>query len=1740
MFSRRKILVVEDNELNRKMLCDILSPVYDVLEAENGQKALDILKEYGEGLSLILLDIVMPVMDGYTFLSVMKADSAYSSIPVIVTTQNDGEADEIAALSYGASDFVAKPYRPLIILHRVASIINLRETASMMNMMQYDRLSGLYSKEFFYQKVKTILISNPGIQYDIVCSDIENFKLINDVFGVSTGDKLLCTVAEVYKESREYNGICGRLNADRFACLAERRRNYTNGMFQEKIEKISKKMELGSIVMKWGIYTIENYTVPVDQMCDRALLAAQSIKGQYGKYFAEYDDKLRDLLLKEQAITDSMESALRQNQFKVYLQPKYRIKDGLMVGAEALVRWNHPKWGIQSPAKFIPLFEKNGFITKLDQFVWEKACVFMREWDDKGYTPISVSVNVSRADIYNADITDILTGIIQKYDLPPSRLHLEITESAYTENPKQIIDTVAHLRELGFIIEMDDFGTGYSSLNMLNEMPIDLLKLDMKFIQNETAKSDSKGILQFIINLARWMNLGVVAEGVETKEQLNFLSENGCDYVQGYYFSKPLPQDEFETLLADLSRAQAVSGLDHIMSHLGFLHNELERKDVPPGIEELVHDIPGGIASYRVENNRFIPTFFSDGVIALSGHTREEYEDMARFDAMELIYEPDRGMVAAAARTALVSGEVLDVSYRIRSKEGNLIWIHLNGRRIGPLAEASRFYAVFTRLSAETRQFQSILNETADSIYIIEKESYDLLYINMLEDGCMGMPEYTGQKCYTVLHDKSAPCEFCTLKTHKPDGKEHEMSVEETGQYYSIRFREINWNGTSAYVRYVRNITEEVRTQKEKECLEQYFQTVVKKLPGGIAVMHFDEEGKIVPEFLSEGFSELIGMNQKETWKLYGQNVMSGIHPKDRERVKKQMLESMYNEMNRCKMIYRLKKRDDGYVWVENIFSPIKSEGGENKFYATYRDVTKELSEQEQFRKKYNEMLMQHYRTPEPNALIIGHYSITQNKIREIIDHTGSDILNTFGTVRENFLTGLSSFIVEKEQRQKFLDIYLNTPALTAFKRKDTEQILKCFVKFPAEESGRYVQFKVNLVETPDAEDITGILTVIDITEQVITDKILHQLSVTNYDFVIDLNLDTDFYTVLAHNTNGNCMPGPQGSHLKRIEEMVNSVIVPRDREVYGKLLDPAEIRLRLKKEKSYTFAYSITDENGDIRTKNMTVSAADLRIGRVCMVRTDITDSIREQRGLLNMIAYTFELAGFINVKRELLTLYTRRTILDNLSPQVMNYCENVVEGFSDIYTDTNKGEEAYQQFFLENMLRKLEDKPEGYDFLLSQQMGNGLRYKQINVLWGDSDHSTICFVQADVTDILSAERDTKAALEEALSLAEEANRTKSEFLSAMSHDIRTPMNAIMGMTVLASAHIEDQERVADCLKKISISSKHLLSLINDVLDMGKIERSQITLSRTKIILSTLLDQVLAIITSQAQSAGIEFIIRKKHIQNDWFYGDALRINQILINVLSNAIKFTPEGGIVEFHVEEIPALKYGNVRYCFMVKDTGVGIPEKFLTYLFEPFTRSYSAYRVEGTGLGLSITKGLVDLMGGIISVESVVSQGTEFRIELECESAAESAGNTMENKRLSFSDLEARKLFADRCFLVAEDNEINAEILCELLSLYGAESIVVTDGAQAVSAFENAPKKAYDAILMDIQMPEMNGYQAARVIRKMNREDAESIPIVAMTANAFAEDIREALDAGMNAHVAKPIDIEMLQVTLSKLL
>lgn len=486
---------------------------------------------------------------------------------MIVLTQSDTEDVEIAAFSSGATDFVRKPYRPEIIRHRIASLITLRETAAMANEYRFDRTTGLYTKAYFYQQARELLELHPEKEYDIICSNVENFKLYNDTFGVANGDELLAGIAGFAREHIARRGISGRLGADHFMYLCERDRELRERSFEAYLEQINAMPQArGKVMLKWGVYPVEDRGVSIERMCDRAFLAADTIKGQYGVLSVTYDDRLREKLLREQALTDEMLKALQGGQFCVYYQPKISLSNGTLAGAEALVRWKHPELGFLPPGEFIPLFEKNGFISELDGFVWESVCRQMRSWRDRGLPAVPVSVNVSRADMYQSNLPERLLALVERYGLQPETLHLEVTESAYTENPGQIIATVQRLRELGFIVELDDFGSGYSSLNMLNTMPLDILKLDMKFIQTEMARPRGQGILRFIVGMAKWLNLHVVAEGVETHEQAERLREMGCDDAQGYYFSRPLPVGDFEAQIlkrpssARLDRTDAQTG----------------------------------------------------------------------------------------------------------------------------------------------------------------------------------------------------------------------------------------------------------------------------------------------------------------------------------------------------------------------------------------------------------------------------------------------------------------------------------------------------------------------------------------------------------------------------------------------------------------------------------------------------------------------------------------------------------------------------------------------------------------------------------------------------------------------------------------------------------------------------------------------------------------------------------------------------------------------------------------------------------------------------------------------------------------------------------------------------------------------------------------------------------------------------------------------------------------------------
>ena len=417
-----------------------------------------------------------------------------------------------------------------------------------------DAATGLLSKEAFFDEAAAYLRHSGARDVSIVCFDVDHFKLFNDLHGLDCGDELLRYLgrALALRFSPDEAQPLARLAADTFALCA-------TGIRPECVERILVDISSESpngidAIVRAGVYRIEDPASPVSIMCDRAVIALRTVKGSYFDRVALYDPGMREALVLEREVVAGIESALREDRIELFLQPKCNIRTGKIVGAEALARWRHPERGIVAPGEFIPLIERNGLVRSLDLRVWEKTAAWIRGLIDEGVQPVPVSVNVSRADIYLVDVAAELHALVERYGIDPSLIEVEITESAYSERPDRIVAAFDALAERGFTVLMDDFGSGYSSLNMLKDINVDVLKIDMRFLDRDDRRS--KDIMESVIRMARWLDLPVIAEGVETREQVNFLLDVGCSYAQGYYYARPMEAAAFEALLTDGSKVQ--------------------------------------------------------------------------------------------------------------------------------------------------------------------------------------------------------------------------------------------------------------------------------------------------------------------------------------------------------------------------------------------------------------------------------------------------------------------------------------------------------------------------------------------------------------------------------------------------------------------------------------------------------------------------------------------------------------------------------------------------------------------------------------------------------------------------------------------------------------------------------------------------------------------------------------------------------------------------------------------------------------------------------------------------------------------------------------------------------------------------------------------------------------------------------------------------------------------------------
>ncbi|WP_304509798.1 EAL domain-containing protein [Anaerotignum sp.] len=707
--SKKTILIADDAEPNRLLLKKIFGAEYCVEEAVNGLETLEKLRELPD-VAVLILDIMMPKLDGFGVLEAMKKDEHLRMIPTVMITANNEEDIQIKALSYGATDVMTKPFSPLIILHRIKNIMARKESEKLaeqnrafkmeLRLMDTDEKSGLFNKNAFHRYTAKMLQKYPDKKFVLIRWDIDNFKVYNDWFGTEAGDAYLKKIGDFFQKYEEKNASIktyARYDADHFVCCQE-----AEGFDPEDITKIidDYMTDLKTIDFEYtsrvGLYLITDPNLDVALMCDRALLALRSIKDSYGKRYAWFDDSMRETLLEQQEILNEMELALKDGQFIPYLQPQYNYETGKLVGAEALVRWEHPRKGTIIPNRFIPLFERNGFISRLDEYMWEQICIILKRWQDSAMPLVPISVNVSRRDIYNPHLVENIVTLLSKYNLEPSLLHLEITESAYTQNAEQLVNTVNLLRNHGLEVHMDDFGSGYSSLNMLQNVPVDILKLDMKFMGNDYKNERSGNVLNAVVRMATALRLPVLAEGVETKEQADFLKSIGCLLMQGYFFSRPMMIADFEALLGMSKTTSSLNEgfVESFEGSVDFLNFTCQST-------LLFNRFIGGAAvvEYDSENKTLIAIRINDRFLAEIGINRTAY--MERVQSLFDFYEGDnKKLVISMLEEAIKSGEETFCEIMAKPKEQeDFRWFKLQTRLLVTSACKYFFYVAIKNIT---------------------------------------------------------------------------------------------------------------------------------------------------------------------------------------------------------------------------------------------------------------------------------------------------------------------------------------------------------------------------------------------------------------------------------------------------------------------------------------------------------------------------------------------------------------------------------------------------------------------------------------------------------------------------------------------------------------------------------------------------------------------------------------------------------------------------------------------------------------------------------------------------------------------------------------------------------------------------------------------------------------------------------------------------------------------------------
>ncbi len=1338
---------------------------------------------------------------------------------------------------------------------------------------------------------------------------------------------------------------------------------------------------------------------------------------------------------------EGLMSALHKQQFEVWYQPQYNYSTGALVGTEALVRWRHPVKGLVLPNDFIPFFENNGFVYELDKYVWEQACSLLQEMKKTGRPIVPVSVNLSLCDVFHEDMTDYLYELIEKYQIPVEALHLELKESVFFESRSRLIQTVKELKKLGFTIVIDNFGSGYSSLNTLKDIPANILKLDMKFLTEEENADRGGNIAASIIRMAKWIEMTVIAEGVDKATQADFLYSVGCTYMQGFLYSGPMSKEDYLKAVDEIvfeKKPETMESIDTYDSH-AFWN--------PDSLDTLVFSHFSGGAFVYEYNNGQCEILRVNSEFAKTFHCELSGQEILKLNPLAGLSEKDKKASIDTMERARHSNKAESCEIYTTSYSGNESgeYVRFFIRRIASCDNRILFYGYVENITAQkiaekerkvlTEQLQAIMNNINGGFTttVVENGIPVLISANEQFYRLLGYTKEEYMREIRNPHDMvyaedrdmvaevtQAASEYKTPFTLTYRVVKKDMKIRWWQSNISII--ELPGVDKPVQIAIVYDITEQRQLEQKERKASDQLQSIMANVNCGITAIAMT---KPHPEFLfaNDRYFEILGYS-RETYMAEVKDPDAVFYPDDREEVRR-LTRKVLQKHEPVTMKYRILQPDGEIRWVKAEMNMARFSGmSEPVMLAISTDITSERDSHSQL----------YFLNDVARVLL------SQPDFRIGIQCVLAKLLEYFDGEWSNI------FEFDYERQISRITYEINANYRTELKTNVNE--------IPFEKTPFWFDY-FSSAEYYLLEDVNKLLD--DVGEkQILINKGIYSL------FAIPMYQNKKLSGfVCVYNMKRN------KRHVERLITVGNyiaSMLTKRDLD--AKLYDESQAMIAIMNGIPGGFSRLQVMEDGTIQP----LYFSDSFLNMIDMKREEMTE-------LMNSMDAQHAITGIHHEDKG-----------------------NVHKAIEEMITD---GEAHSARFRLRN-------RDGGYIWLTLvgklRVSHKGERY--LNIYYMDEQ------------------------LQIALDEARRESKQKSKFLSQISHDIRTPLNSILNF----SRFIEETDSLDEAKqmsRSILKSGEFLQILINDTLDMNRIEAGSVELKLEPCSYAEFEISVRTVLSDRALQKGISLQFIRPSQKSKCVMLDKLRVQQIVLNLIGNAIKYTDKGGVISVKTDLLEQTNFSELVRC-SVTDTGIGMSKEFQEHVFEPFRQERRNMDVEaGSGLGLSIVKELVELMNGTIYCESELGEGTTFTFEIPAK-VAPVQGTDSPEKLAEYHEDDFKGIRV----LLCEDHPINQVVAVRYLEKAGCIVETADNGAEGVKKFHDSRTNEFALIIMDLRMPEMDGYEATEKIRAMDRVDAKTVPIIAMTADAFEDDIQKCMEVGINKHLAKPIDPKTFYGTLAQ--